>query len=185
MRHVHHRADDEKLTAGRRRHRSAGEFPWNTCRQWVKDAGPFIRDVNFIVMAPLRAWRPMVSFAREMQLRWDYPVQGLLSVRVMPGAGANVTTTPVVPTFPAGPVPAGLLTPPAMVGGRAWPCDPIEADNFDGHCQIADIEANRLRRSYLPAVPPPGAPGFTGFSLRDLRSIAKSFSEPSIYAIRD
>ncbi|KAL2277617.1 hypothetical protein FJTKL_15362 [Diaporthe vaccinii] len=168
-----------------RMHRSAGELPWNTCRQWVKDAGPFMRDVDFIVVAPMRAWQPMVSFAREMQLRWDYPVQGLLSVRVLPGAGANVATTPVVPTFPAGPVPAGLLTPPAMVGARAWPYDPIEADNFDGHCQIADIEANRLRRSYLPAVPPPGAAGFTGFTLRDLRSIAKSFSEPSIYAIQD
>ncbi|KAG6353638.1 hypothetical protein INS49_005346 [Diaporthe citri] len=93
-----------------------------------------------------------------------------------------------------------------MVGARAWPYDPTEANNFDGHRQIADIVANRLRwsqisyppaktfltsvtynlrRSYLPAVLPPGAPGFTGFSLRDLRSIAKSSREPSIYAIQD
>lgn len=167
---------------GRRRHRSAGEFPWNRCEQWVKDAGPFIRDVDFIVINPLRAFPPMVSQARSMQLRWDYAVQGLLSVRVLPGA--VVTTTPVVPNFPAGPVPAGLLLQPALAAGLAWPYDPIEQANFNGLCQIADIEANRLRQTYLPAVPPPGAPGFTGFTLRDLRSIAKSFSEPSIYRIQ-
>lgn len=70
-----------------------------------------------------------------------------------------LTAALVVPTFPAGPVPAGLLTPPAMVGGRAWPYEPTEADSFDGHCQIVDTEANRLRRSYLPAAPRPGRRG--------------------------
>lgn len=140
-------------------------------------------------MSPLRAYEPIVSLAREHQIQWDWQINGVLSVRVVPGAGANVTTTPEHPEWPAGPVPDGLLVPmrvlaPAGLVG-VWPFWNIELDVFDGHCQRADIEANRLRQSYLPAVLPPGAPGFTGFNLRDLRSIAKAFSEPSIYAIQD
>lgn len=129
----------------------------------------------------------MVTPTRAAQLQWDYQVHGVLSVRVLPGAGAIVTTASVVPTWPAGPVPAGLLVPWGIVAaqGLVWPYLPIAADNFDGYCQRADIEVNRLRQSYLPAVLAPGAPGFTGFTLRDLRSIAKSFSEPSIYTIPD
>lgn len=168
------------------RARSAGEFPWPTSRQWVKDAGPFIRDVEFNIVAPIRAYEPMVSVARRMTLRWDYLVQGRLNVRVLPGAGAAVTTARVVPTYPPAQVPAGLLLAPFQVGpGAPWPYLPIGAAVFDGHCQRANAEANRLRQTYLPAVPPPGAPGLTGFTLRDLRSIAKSFSEPSVYVIQD
>lgn len=131
----------------------------------------------------------MVSLARQHQIRWDWQIHGQLSVQVLPGAGANVTTTPVEPTWPPGPVPDGLVVPAEELAAAAippvWPYWDVELDVFDGHCQRADIEANRLRQSYLPAVLPPGAPGFTGFNLRDLRSIAKAFSEPSIYAIQD
>lgn len=147
-----------------------------------------MRDIDFNIVAPIRAYEPMVSVARRMTLRWDYLVQGRLTVRVLPGAGANVTTARVVPAYPPlpGPPPAGLLLAPFQVGaGVPWPYIPIEAAVFDGYCQRAHAEANRLRQTYLPAVPPPGAPGFTGFTLRDLRSIAKSFSEPSIYVIQD
>lgn len=136
-------------------------------------------------MEPLRAFEPMVSFHRVAQLQWDWLTRATLSVRVMPGPGANISTAAVGPAHPAGPVPPGLMFNPANVVGIAWPYLDVEADMFDGQCQRAGIEANRLRQTYLPAVPPPGAPGFTGFTLRDLRSIAKAFSEPSIYAIRD
>lgn len=131
----------------------------------------------------------MVSLAREHQIRWDWQIRGQLSVQVLPGAGANVATIPLEPTWPPGPVPPGLVIPAQVLAAAAippvYPYWDIESDVFDGHCQRADIEANRLRQSYLPAVLPPGAPGFTGFSLRDLRSIAKAFSEPSIYVIQD
>lgn len=168
----------------KRRARSAGEFPWDTCYQWVKDAGPFIRNVNFNVITPLRAYEPMVSVARRNQLQWDYPIHGLFSVQVLPGPGANVRTVWFPPTYPPAPVPAGLMLPPAAVAGMPYPYYPANSSAFDGQCQRANIEARRLRQSYLPAVQPPGAMGFTGFTLLDLRSIAKSFSEPSIYAIQ-
>lgn len=128
---------------------------------------------------------PMVNPSREFQLQWDWLSRGVLSVRVLPGAGANLSTASVVNAHPPGPVPPGLMASPADVVGVPWPYFDVEEDVFDGQCQRGVIEANRLRQTYLPAVPPPGAPGFTGFTLRDLRSIAKSFSEPSIYVIQD
>lgn len=132
----------------------------------------------------------MVPANRRRELQWDYQINGTYSVRVLPGMGANVATVRVVPGWPAGPVPNGLLLPAYLIppGITQWPYQLIEVHVFDGHCQRADREVARLRQSYLPApgaVPAPGMPGFTGFSLRDLRSIAKSFSEPSMYTIQD
>ena len=145
-----------------------------------------MRDVDFVVIAPLRAYPPMVSLARDAQIRWDYPVTGLCSVRVLPGPGANVNVVRTAQAHPAGPVPSGLMMDPAgaAAAGRVYPFWAANHAGFDGQCQRAGIEANRLRQSYIPLAPPPGVPGFTGFNLRDLREIAKSFSEPSIYAIQ-
>lgn len=144
----------------------------------------------FNIKAPIRGYEPLVPPNRRRRLQWDYQIHGTYSVRVLPGMGANVATARVVPRWPAGPVPNGLLVPVYYLmppGSTQWPCQPIETHVFDGHCQRADREVARLRQSYLPApgaVPAPGMPGFTGFSLRDLRSIAKSFGEPSMYTIQ-
>lgn len=128
----------------------------------------------------------MVTRHRDFQLEWDWLTRGVFSVRVLPGAGANLSAAAsAAVAHPPGPAPPGLMAEPAHVVGVPWPYFDAETDVFDGQCQRGAIEANRLRQTYLPAVPPPGAPGFTGFTLRDLRSIAKSFSEPSIYVIQD
>lgn len=151
----------------------------HTCNDWLKDAGPFMRDVDFRVIAPLKAYFPMVR--REGVLRWDYPVTGLCSVRVLPGVGANVGVVRTPQTYPPAPVLDGLMK--ATPGG-VYPFWPPNHAGFEGQCQRAEIEANRLRQSYIPLGPAPGVPGFAGFSLRDLREIAKAFSEPSIYTIQ-
>lgn len=106
-------------------------------------------------------------------------------MQVVPPVGALNTQAvlsqwPPVP--PAPPLPAGVG---GNVNGVPDPTNPLNPHTFAGQCQRATIEANRLRQTYIPAAPPPGVPGFTGFALRDLRSIAKAFSEPSIYVIQD
>lgn len=138
-----------------------------------------MRDVDLRVIAPLRAYEPMVR--REGSLRWDYPVTGLCSVRALPGVNVAVARTPQ--TYPPAPVPNGLMRRWAAAGG-VYPFWPPNHAGFEGQCQRAEIEANRLRQSYIAAALGPGAPGFTGFNLRDLREIAKAFSEPSIYTIQ-
>lgn len=150
-----------------------------TCNDRVKEAGSFMRDVKFKVKAPLKAYFPMVR--REGMLRWDYPVTGLCSVRVETGVGANVDVVRTPQTHPPAPVPDGLMK--ATPGG-VYPFWPPNHAGFDGQCQRAEIEANRLRQSYIPVAPAPGVPGFTGLNLRDLREIAKAFSEPSVYIIK-
>jgi hypothetical protein len=164
--------------------RSAGEFPWDTCNPWVKAAGPYMRDVDFIVIVPLQSFPPFAPNSREGRLEWDYPLTGICSVLVLPGAGGVVAVrTPQV--YPAGPVPPGLMDSPFQVGTNpTYPYWPPNHAGFDGQCQRAGIKANRIRQNYVPVAPPPGVPGFTGFNLLDLREIAKSFGEPSIYTIR-
>lgn len=165
--------------------RSAGEFPWDTCNPWIQVAGPYMRDVDFNVISPLKSYPPMTSQTRLGRLEWDYLLTGICSVRVLPGIGGNVNVVRTPQTYPAvNPVPLGLMVDPALILGRAYPYWPPNHAGFDGQCQRADIEANRLRQSYIPMAPPPGVPGFTGFNLLDLREIAKSFGEPSIYTIQ-
>lgn len=101
--------------------------------------------------------------------------------------GGVLVTQEAMAQWPPAPLPPGLG---AQVNGipgipNAGPTNPLNPHPYEGQCQRAADEANRVRSSYLPAAPPPGTPGFTGFTLRDLRQIAKAFSEPSIYVIQD
>ncbi|KAI3392949.1 hypothetical protein diail_4966, partial [Diaporthe ilicicola] len=147
--------------------RSAGMFPMRECPQWLQDAGPFIRDIEFNIIWPLRGFIPHTGADRERRLEWDYLARGSHTVRVLPGAVLNSQT--VLPLFPAPPVPAGIQGPPTH---GVYPFQLINVHGFNGQCQRADDEAARLRQTYLPAVPIPGARGFTGFDLDDLRWIA-------------
>lgn len=127
----------------------------------------------------------MCSTFRSRRLRWDYLISGTFSVRVGAPLGVLVTHE-VMAQWPPPPLPPGLGAYLNGVPGyrRAGPTNPLNPHPYQGQCQRAVIEANRVRSSYLPAAPPPGAPGFRGFTLRDLREIAKAFSEPSIYVIQ-
>lgn len=121
---------------------------------------------------------PLTSIYRLRRLEWTYPVSAALFLRVT-RPGAVIASNHLFPGGPFG-APAGI----GIHLGVNDPTQPIDTNPFDAQCQRAVAEANRVRQTYLPAVLPPGAPGFTGFSLRDLRTIAKAFSEPSIYVIQ-
>lgn len=149
---------------------------------WLLNAGPFIRDIRFDVVFPLRAFEPMVPMGRRRGIAWGWMARGSFTVQV--GPGANMTTQTVVPVWPPPPVPFGLQAPPHMTIGAVYPFQLINAHGHNGQCQRADIEVGRIRQAYLPAGLAIGLPGFTGFDIQDLRSIAKSWSEPSIYTIR-
>lgn len=124
-------------------------------------------------------FRPLVPPSRIRMLLWDYLISGTFSVQVVsPGDVLNPQT--VMP-----PQQQLILSPFVAGGGWVYTLDPPELASYQGQCQRAWIEATRVRQSYLPAAPPPGVPGFTGYTLRDLRTIAKAFSEPSIYVIQD
>lgn len=149
------------------------------CRPWLRRVGPFIRDIQFNIIYPIPAYPPLGR--RDRRLRFDFLITGSVSFQVaQPGATIN-TQTVMAQWPPMGLVPIGLG---GAVFGIPDPANPVHQAPFQGQCQRAGIEANRLRQAYLAAGAAPGAPGFTGFTLQDLRSIAKSFSEPAIYTIQ-
>ncbi|KAL1858837.1 hypothetical protein Daus18300_009835 [Diaporthe australafricana] len=162
--------------------RICGEFPMEEIPTWLQNAGPFIRDIRFDVVFPLRAFEPMVPLGRRRGIAWGFLGRGSYTVRV--GPGANMATQTVVPVWPPPPVPMGLQAPPHATVGMVYPFQQINAHGYNGQCQRADLEATRLRQLYLTAGMVIGVPGFTGFDIQDLRSIAKSWSEPSIYIIQ-
>lgn len=162
--------------------RTAGEFPWTRCPQWLKDAGPFIRDIQFNIIYPCPGYLPLEPWSRSRRLQWGFPVSSTFSGQLVPPVGALNMQSVIAQWPPAPLLPGGLG---GNVSGVPDPTNPLIPRPYAGQCQRAGIEANRLRQTCLPAAPPPGVPGFTGFTLRDLRSIAKAFSEPSIYAIQD
>lgn len=164
-----------------RRARTSGEFPWTTCPQWLKDAGPFIRDIQFDIIypmpGPMPGLHPLCELSRTRTLFWFLLIHGSFSVQVVsPGAVLNAQAV-IAHHQIWGPFP--------ILGSWIYRLSPQELASYEGQCQRACDEATRVAQSYLPAALPPGVPGFRGYTLRDLRTIAKAFSEPSIYVIQD
>jgi hypothetical protein len=148
-----------------------------------------MRFVRFNAISPLSGFPPMVPDSREAMLLWDWTIEGTCTVVAAPGARGDLAVqifmTPLVnpPVVPAGP-PAGLMARPATVAGLNYPYWTPNHHGFDGQLVRAHREARARRQAHIPVNPAPGARGFTGFNLFDLREIAKSFGDPSIYTIR-
>lgn len=126
----------------------------------------------------------MVPQTRNKLLQWDWLDDGRYHIRVdttIPGSPTFGLRTAFVHRNP--PAPAGLMMPLANQAGQQYPFWPTNDPAFGTQCMDATREALRLRALYILPNPPPGSRGFTGFSLDDLRKIAKMFGDPAIYTI--